>query len=175
MRRLAAETVKKVGQEVLLQGWVDARRDHGKIIFFDLRDRSGIVQLVLAPSVSTLFTPGVNQVDTPGLEDVIEVVGLVKERPANMVNPKIPTGTVEVEIKALTIISKARELPFPIDSDGYDINEEIRSRYRYIDIRRPRMSRNLRLHSKMTMFIRNFLIARDFASTAMTSRNKQLL
>jgi len=80
-----------------------------------------------------------------------------------MVNPKIPTGTVEVEVKTLTILSKAKELPFPIDTDGYEINEEIRSKYRYLDIRRPRMTRNLRLHSQMTMFIRNFLVARDFA------------
>ncbi len=157
MRTLAQETVQSVGKEVMLQGWVNTRRDHGKITFLDLRDRSGIVQLVLTGS-----DPVKKQGPTPSAEDVIEVVGLVKARPASMVNPKIPTGTVEVEVKQLKTLSKARELPFPIDSDGYDINEEIRSKYRYLDIRRPRMTRNLRLHSKMTMFIRNFLIARDF-------------
>ncbi|MBI5619930.1 aspartate--tRNA ligase [Candidatus Gottesmanbacteria bacterium] len=156
-RTLAIETVEKIGQEVLLQGWVDTRRDHGKITFLDLRDRSGIVQLVLTGS--RLVS---KQGETPTTEDVIEVTGIVKDRPAAMVNPKIPTGTVEVEVKTLKIISKAKELPFPIDTDGYDINEEIRSKYRYLDIRRPRMTRNLRLHSKMTNFIRNFLIARDF-------------
>ena len=158
MRVLAAETIHKVGEEVMLQGWVNTRRDHGKITFLDLRDRSGIVQLVLTGS-----DPVKKQGPTPSAEDVVEVVGLVKERPGSMVNPKIPTGTVEVEVKTLTILSKAKELPFPIDTDGYEINEEIRSKYRYLDIRRPRMTRNLRLHSQMTMFIRNFLVARDFA------------
>ena len=153
MRILASETLKQVGKEVFLQGWVDGRRDHGKIMFLDLRDRSGLVQLVYTPDV---------HVSSVGNEDVVEVVGLVKERPASMVNPKISTGTVEVEVKKLTIISKSRELPFPIDTDGYEINEEIRSKYRYLDIRRPRMTQNLRLRSKVTTFIRNFLVQRDF-------------
>lgn len=150
MRTLAKDTVKRVGEEVVLQGWVNTRRDHGKIVFLDLRDRSGIVQLVLTGS------------DPVSSEDVVEVVGLVKKRPEKMVNPKIPTGTVEIEIKELKILSKARELPFPIDTDGYEIEEEIRSKYRYLDIRRPRMSRNLRLRSKVVAFIRNFLIDHDF-------------
>lgn len=153
MRTLTNETIQKIGQEVLLQGWVGARRDHGKIMFLDLRDRSGIVQLVVPPAFAKASV---------GKEDVIEVVGLVKERPASMINPKIPTGTVEVEVKELRILSKARELPFPIDTDGYEINEEVRLKYRYLDMRRPRMNRNLRLRSKMTTFIRNYLTNLDF-------------
>lgn len=162
MRTLARETTKKVGQEVLLQGWVGARRDHGKIMFLDLRDRSGIVQLVVSAQALTGLNPVNGQGSTPASEDVIEVTGRVKERPASMVNPKLPTGTVEVEVKELKIISKARELPFPIDTDGLEINEEIRLKYRYLDMRRPRMNRNLRMRSKMTMFIRNYLSALDF-------------
>ncbi len=159
-RTLTNQTIDLIGKEIFLQGWVAARRDHGKIMFLDLRDRSGIVQLVLD-------TSGVKEVHTPEVsavrgEDVIEVVGLVKERPASMVNPKIPTGTIEVEVKSLTILSKARELPFPIDTDGYEINEEVRLKYRYLDIRRPRMTRNLRIRSKVTTFIRNYLTQRDF-------------
>ena len=149
-RTLAIDTVKFVGKEIKLQGWVNTRRDHGKIMFLDLRDRSGIVQLV--------STSGADA--RP--EDVIEVVGLVKERPTSMVNPKLSTGTVEVEVKTLSILSKAKELPFPIDTDGYDINEEVRMKYRYLDIRRPRMTRNLRLRSKITTFIRNYLTQLDF-------------
>lgn len=152
MRTLTNETIQKISQEVLLQGWVGARRDHGKIIFLDLRDRSGVVQLVINTSDVKDVRP----------EYVIEVVGMVKERPAAMVNPKLETGTVEVEVKELKILSKARELPFPIDTDGYEINEEVRLKYRYLDIRRPRMSRNLRLRSQMTTFIRNYLTSRDF-------------
>ncbi|MEK7543432.1 MAG: amino acid--tRNA ligase-related protein [Patescibacteria group bacterium] len=151
MRTLAREITEKVGQEVLLQGWVGARRDHGKIMFLDLRDRSGIVQLVSTKDKGDARP-----------EDVIEVVGLVKERPASMINPKLESGTVEVEVKELKIVSKARELPFPIDTDGLEINEEIRLKYRYLDMRRPRMNRNLRMRSKMTMFIRNYLSGHDF-------------
>ena len=156
MRTLALETVSKIGQEVTLCGWVNTRRDHGKIMFLDLRDRSGIVQLVVTPEVSIPHTPGV------GVEDVVEVKGKVKERPEAMVNPKIATGTVEVEVKEIKILSQAQELPFPIDTEGYDIEEEIRLKYRYLDIRRPRLTRNLRLRSQVTTFIRNFLTARDF-------------
>lgn len=150
MRTLSVDTIHKVGQEILLQGWVNTRRDHGKIVFLDLRDRSGIVQMVATKEVDA------------GPEDVVEITGLVKKRPGKMINSKIPTGTVEIEIKELKILSKARELPFPIDTDGYDIEEEIRSKYRYLDIRRPRMAKNLRLRSKIVSFIRNFLLERDF-------------
>lgn len=150
-RSLAFETAKQIGQEVLLQGWINSRRDHGKIMFLDLRDRSGIVQMVSGKSLADARP-----------EDVVEVKGLVKARPEKMVNPKIATGKVEVEVKDLKILSHARELPFPIDKDGYDINEEIRMKYRYLDIRRPRMTRNLRLRSRVTTLIRNFLTARDF-------------
>ncbi len=148
-RTLSNETIGLVGSEVRLQGWVAARRDHGKIMFLDLRDRAGLVQLVGKP------------VDASG-EDVIEVTGVVKKRPEAMVNPKIASGTVEVEIKTLTVVSRAKELPFPIDTDGYDINEEIRSKYRYLDLRRPRMAENIRLRSKAVSFIRNFLLGKDF-------------
>ncbi|MFZ5844917.1 MAG: amino acid--tRNA ligase-related protein [Patescibacteria group bacterium] len=150
MRILARETVQKVGQEVELAGWVHARRDHGKIMFLDLRDRSGLVQLV--STKDTLVRP----------EDVIAVIGRVKERPSSMVNPKLETGTVEVEVRSLKVVSHARELPFPIDTDGYEIAEEIRSKYRYLDLRRPRLTKNLRLRSRVVMFMRNFLVARDF-------------
>jgi len=166
-RTLSIETVHKVGEEVMLQGWVNTRRDHGKIMFLDLRDRSGIVQLVFStsqesPSTSLGTGKPTSEVSQIRAEDVIEVTGMVKERPATMVNPKIPTGSVEVEVKELTVISKAKELPFPIDTDGYDINEEVRMKYRYLDIRRPRMARNLRIRSKVTTFIRDYLTELDF-------------
>jgi len=150
MRTLAGKTVDHIGEQITLQGWVLARRNHGKIMFLDLRDRSGAVQLV-----------GDKSFDARA-EDVIEVTGTVKKRPEPMINTKVPTGTVEVEISALTVISHAHELPFPIDTDGYEINEEIRSKYRYLDLRRPRMARNIRLRSQVVGFIRNFLLERDF-------------
>lgn len=151
MRTLIKDTVGVVGTTVTLQGWIHARRDHGKIMFLDLRDRTGLVQLVGNKSLG----------DARG-EDVVEVTGLVKARPENMVNANIATGTVEVEITSMRVITKARELPFPIDTDGYQINEEIRTQYRYLDLRRPRMARNIRLRSKALTFIRNFLANHDF-------------
>ncbi len=150
-RTLTVNTIGKIGQEVLLKGWIHSRRDHGKIMFLDLRDRTGIVQMVSSKELADARP-----------EDVVEVMGPVKKRPENMVNPKLKTGTIEVDVKNLTIVNKARELPFPIDTDGLDINEETRLKYRYIDIRRPRMTRNLRVRSQATMFIRNYLAALDF-------------
>lgn len=151
MRTLAIETAVKIGEVVTLQGWILARRDHGKIMFLDLRDRSGVVQMV-----------GTKALGDARAEDVVEVTGLVKQRPDTMVNTKIPTGSIELEIQSIVVISKAHEMPFPIDTDGYEVNEEIRTKFRYLDLRRPRMARNIRIRSKMVGFIRNFLYARDF-------------
>lgn len=150
-RTLASETINNIDKEITLLGWVNTIRSHGKIAFLDLRDRSGIVQCV--------DTTGKISV---GNEDVVKIVGLVKKRPEKMVNSKIASGTVEVSIKNLEILTKAKELPFAIDTDGYEINEEIRMKYRYLDIRRPRMTKNLHLRSQVTTFIRNFLTREDF-------------
>lgn len=145
------QTPKKVGETVELYGWVDTKRDHKKIVFIDLRDRSGIVQLVGGESFKDLST-----------EDVVWIKGLVKARPEKLINPKLKTGKIEVEAKELKIISKAKPLPIPVNTEGYDIDEEIRLKYRYLDIRRPRMTKNLILKSKTTTFIRNYLTQRDF-------------
>ncbi len=146
-----AQTIDKIGQEVELYGWVATIRDHKNIIFIDLRDRSGIVQVVGGPDLKQLST-----------EDVVYIKGLVKERPEKLINPKIATGKIEIEAKLINIISKAKPVPLPVDTDGYEIDEEIRLQYRYLDLRRPRMFRNLQLKSKITAFIRDYLIERDF-------------
>ncbi len=146
-----AKTIEFVGKEVELYGWIDTKRDHKKIVFIDLRDRTGIVQVVGDEHFKKLST-----------EDVVYIKGLIKKRPEKLVNPKFKTGTIEIEAKELKIISKAKPLPIPVQGEGYDIDEEIRLKYRYLDIRRPRMTRNLLLKSKTTMFIRNFLTQRDF-------------
>ena len=149
-RTLVKETTEKVGQKVLLQGWVDSIRDHGKIVFLDLRDRSGIVQCVGQdfPRV------------TP--ESVVEIKGSVSKRPENLVNPNLETGTVEVKIENLEVISLAAELPIPISGEGLDINEVARLKYRYLDLRRPRLAKNMRVRSKVSSFIRSWLSQKDF-------------
>ncbi|MBI1982520.1 MAG: hypothetical protein HYS68_02990 [Candidatus Levybacteria bacterium] len=119
-RVLAGETSQKIDQEVLLKGWVRTRRDHGKLIFLDLRDRSGVVQLVVNPQVSE-GAHKVSQELRP--EYVIEVRGEVKKRPENTINKDLPTGEVEVEVKGLTILSKAETLPF--DMGGEELNLEL--------------------------------------------------
>lgn len=150
MRTLTKETADHIGEQITLKGWVLARRNHGKIMFLDLRDRAGVVQLV-----------GDKSFDARA-EDVVEVTGIVKKRPETMINTKVSTGTVEVEIISLSVISHAHELPFPIDTDGYEVNEEIRTKYRYLDLRRPRMAHNIRLRSNVVAFIRTYLQQRDF-------------
>ena len=144
----------KVDEEVKLFGWVHGRRDHGKIIFIDLRDRTGLVQVV--------FTPQIKDAQELRLEYVIKISGLVKKRPDNVVNDKLVNGYLEVEAKELQILSIAEALPMPVDSDGYEIDEEIRMKYRYLDLRRERMKNNLLLRHKVTNSVRQYLNEHNF-------------
>lgn len=152
------ETPGKIGEVVKLQGWVNIRRDHGKLIFIDLRDKTGIVQIVVRPDDSELH----RFADSVRSEWVIEVQGEVKKRPDNMTNPDLETGTVEVVVQKLLILNKAETPPFDVTGDGYDIGEENRLRYRYLDLRRPRMAKNLRFRHRAIKFMRDFLDARGF-------------
>ena len=145
------DTCNLINQEVILYGWVDTIRDHKKVIFVDLRDRSGVVQLVGDESLRTLST-----------EDVVWIKGLVKKRPEKLINPKISTGEIEIEVREFKILSKSESLPIPINSDGYEIDEEIRLQYRYLDLRRRRMLNNLIIRHKTIKFIRDFLNEHDF-------------
>jgi len=150
-RTLVSETLEEVGKEVNLRGWVDTKRDHGKLTFIDLRDRSGKIQCVGAGLMGDL---------TP--ESVVDLVGLVKERPKDMVNTELETGKLEVEVKSYTVLGSCGELPIPIEGDGLDINEEARLQYRYIDLRRERMQKIFRLRSKFTREVREYLYGKDF-------------
>lgn len=154
MRTNVQDIVRNEGKEVELAGWVHARRDHGKLVFIDLRDRSGMVQVV--------FGPGVAGANDLRLEYVVRVKGEVKKRPPNMVNDKVPTGAYEIGAKELMILNRAEPLPFPVDDAGYDINEEVRLKYRYVDIRRERLKKNLILRHRTIKFIRDFLSERGF-------------
>src|SRR3989344_3952612 len=157
-RVMAAATPKHVGKEVFLAGWVVVRRDHGKLIFFDLRDRSGKVQLVVTPDDKELHA----KAETLRPEWVVGVIGLVVQRPEKMKNPDSPTGGVEVQVKAITVYAESETPPFDISGDGRDIGEEHRMEYRYLDLRRPRMLANMELRDKAVKFIRDFMSARGF-------------
>jgi len=149
------ETIKQIGKKVKVCGWVHAHRDHGKIIFIDLRDRSGLLQIVfpneLAKSAGELRS-----------EWVIAIEGTIDKRPENLINPKLTTGEIELKAEKLEILTKAETPPFALDTDGYEINEEHRLKYRYLDIRRERMKNNLILRHKVIQFIRNFLSEEGF-------------
>ena len=149
-----ADIVKNEEKEVELYGWVHARRDHGKLVFIDLRDRSGLCQVVFGPEV--VGAPDLR------LEYVVHVTGTVKARPERMVNEKIATGRYEVSASKLEILNTVSQIPFPVDTDGYDINEETRLAYRYVDLRRERLKNNLMLRGRVTKFIRDFLAERGF-------------
>lgn len=144
------ETPTKVGEKVRLLGWVESIRDHGGIAFIDLRDKTGVIQCV-AQGIGSL-----------SVESVVSVEGLVKERPQHLVNKNISTGSVEVEVERLEVISKSEIIPFPIDTEGLEIDEGIRLKYRYLDLRRKRMTRNIRIRFQVLQFIRNWLEKRGF-------------
>ncbi|HOI59847.1 MAG TPA: aspartate--tRNA ligase [Candidatus Pacearchaeota archaeon] len=159
-RTLNIETVKKIGEEVLLKGWVNSIRAHGKIIFIDLRDSSGVTQVVFTPKMNEAAYNLVKDEIKP--EYVVEILGEVNERPENMKNIEIPTGSIEIKAKDIKILSKAKTMPFPIDTDGYDINEKTRLEYRYIDLRRERLKRNLKKRFEVISLMRAILKEKDF-------------
>ncbi|MBI2610046.1 aspartate--tRNA ligase [Candidatus Giovannonibacteria bacterium] len=147
------ETPKHLGKKIDLFGWIDARRDHGKLIFFDLRDRSGKVQLVVTPENEELH----KKAETLRPEWVIKASGEVKKRPQNMINEKEPCGKIEINVSKLEILSEAKTPPFDLSGDGYEIGEEMRMQYRYLDLRRARLMKNLIVRDKLILFIRNYL------------------
>jgi aspartyl-tRNA synthetase len=151
IRTLTKDTTNKIGETVLLEGWVNTRRDHGKITFIDLRDRSGIIQCVGFQKMGDLTT-----------ESVVQITGVIKKRPENMINPEMATGHVEVDVSEYVVLSKTGELPLPIDGSGIDISEEIRLKYRYLDLRRERMQKILRMRSSLNQAFREELTGLEF-------------
>lgn len=147
-----------VGQTVTLKGWVQKRRDLGGVIFVDLRDREGFVQVVFnVENLGDHF----DQAEKIRSEYVIEVTGDVINRDEDMVNPKIKNGDIEVMVKELTILNKAKTPPFMVEDD-IDVNDDIRLKYRYVDLRRPEMNANIVLRAKVTQAIRRFLEKEGF-------------
>lgn len=146
-----------IGQEVTLKGWVGRRRDLGGLIFIDLRDREGIMQLVINPE--TVSSDVMATAESLRNEFVIEVTGEVALREQE--NPNLPTGAVELKVSALTILNTAKTTPFEI-KDDVDVTDDNRLRYRYLDLRRPKMLNNFKLRAKVTHSIRNYLDDLEF-------------
>ena len=158
-RSMYAGRVRKehVGQEVTLKGWVARRRDLGGLIFIDLRDREGIMQLVINPE--TVAAEVMATAESLRSEFVLEVTGKVAAR--EQVNDKLATGSVELHVESLTVLNTAKTTPFEI-KDGIEVNDDTRLRYRYLDLRRPEMLENFKLRAKVTHSIRNYLDELEF-------------
>ncbi|MBK7115227.1 MAG: aspartate--tRNA ligase [Proteobacteria bacterium] len=143
------------GQEVTVAGWVHRRRDHGGVIFVDLRDREGLLQIVFDPDNAQLF----NDAERLRGEFVIQVRGLVRARPEGTANANLASGKVELLARSLTVLNRSEPLPFQLDEQ---VSEEVRLRYRYIDLRRPEMADRMRLRHRVTMAMRHYMDAHGF-------------
>lgn len=145
-----------IGKQVTLSGWVHRQRDHGGVFFVDLRDRSGIVQIVGNPA-----NPKVASIQDARMEWVLQVTGTVRARPAGAENPNLPTGEIEVDVHECTVLNPSKPLPFLIYKDE-DTDENVRLKYRYIDLRRERLQKNLMLRSKVINFIHEYMDRNGF-------------
>lgn len=146
-------------QRVTLAGWVHRRRDHGGVIFLDLRDRYGIIQVTVNPNLSKETLEAVANVR---MEWVLQITGTVQKRPAGMQNPRMQTGEVEVIAESIEVLNRARTLPFLVSGENDLPDENSRLRYRYLDLRRERMTRNMILRHKVVKFMREFLDQQNF-------------
>jgi len=159
MRIQIKDTVDKAGETVTLKGWVAVRRDHGKLIFLDLRDRSGLMQLVVNPKVSADAHAACQEVRN---EYVLEVEGKVNPRMEKQINAEMLTGKIELEVTSLKVLNKSEPVPMALDTDGMEIGEDVRMKYRYLDLRRERMKKNVMSRHRVIKHIRDYLDAEDF-------------
>jgi aspartyl-tRNA synthetase len=151
-------TADLLDQEIKIAGWVHRRRDHGGVIFIDLRDREGIVQVVIAPEQEQAFA----KAESVRSEFVLQITGKVRRRPNGTVNSNLPTGEIEIAASELNILNRSEPLPFPIDDEYHEVGEETRLRYRYLDIRRPEMLERLKMRAKITHYLRQYMEEHGF-------------
>ncbi len=149
-------SIKNIKKNVTIAGWVNRRRDHGGVIFLDIRDNKGIVQVVVNPENKTIFTIA----EKVRSEYVLQISGEVVKREIGMINPKLATGDIEIIANSINVINQAKPVPFQIESNN--ISEEVRLKYRYLDLRRSDMQNKLKLRSKAVHFIRNFMDSNEF-------------
>src|SRR5690606_17030216 len=160
-RTLTADTPAQTGQKVTVQGWVHSRRDHGGLIFVDLRDHTGLVQLVFNPDHASVFSAAGELRD----EYVIEASGQVTAREAGLVNDKLVTGGIEIVVEDMRLLNRADTLPIQPFSEQ-QAGEDLRLKYRYLDLRRPKMQRILKRRADYYQVIRKYMGERDFTEVA---------
>ena len=151
--------ISNAGQQVTLAGWVHRRRDHGGLVFLDLRDRYGIVQVTIRPDLPKETLDLVSDIR---FEWVLQITGTVERRPASMENPKMETGEIEVVAGSVTLLNPAKTLPFMVSGEEQAVDDNTRLKYRYLDLRRERMSRNMILRHRVVKFMRDYLDKRGF-------------
>lgn len=149
---------EQVGKEVAIAGWVDVRRDQGKMVFLDLRDMSGKVQAVVLPN----HVEALEVAQRLRSEWVVRVFAQVNKRPPKNVKEGVLNGDIELEVLRIEVLNEAQTPPMDVTSDGHEIGEEVRLKYRYLDLRRPRLQRNMRLRHDITLYVRNFLSKQGF-------------
>jgi aspartyl-tRNA synthetase len=157
MRTLVQDSVNQITQEITVKGWVQSRRDHGGLIFIDVRDHTGLLQLVIQPESGEAFESAEQLRD----EFVISATGEVRERAVELKNPNLATGDVELKVNKLRILNRSEALPIQVFSDA-QANEELRLKYRYLDLRRPKMQATLKKRAAYYKVIRDYMQARDF-------------
>lgn len=158
MRILSGELKTKLNKKVTVAGWVNSRRDHGGLIFIDLRDHQGIIQLVITPENQQAF----NLAETLRDEFVISATGVIRERAADLKNPNIATGDIELVVEDIELLNRADTPPVNTHDDGPESGEELRLKYRYLDLRRPSMQKTLRCRAKFYSYLRNYMDQHDF-------------
>ena len=158
MRILANQSANFLGKEITVAGWVNSRRDHGGLIFIDLRDHTGILQLVVTPETKDAFKLAESVRD----EFVLSATGKLRERDPSLINPNIATGKIELVVSNLTLLNRSEPLPVNTHDDGPESSEELRLKYRYLDLRRPHMQKLLKRRSEFYRFIREYMYNHDF-------------
>ena len=158
MRILSDKLSNFLGKEVTVEGWVNSRRDHGGLIFIDLRDHAGIIQLVVTPDTEESFKLAESVRD----EYVLRATGKMRERAPELINPNIPTGKIELVVDKLELLNRSEPLPVNTHDDGPESSEELRLKYRFLDLRRPKMQRRLKRRSEFYRFIRNYMYDHGF-------------
>jgi aspartyl-tRNA synthetase len=159
MRIYNEAALEHIGEEITVSGWVNSRRDHGGLIFIDVRDHTGVLQLVIQPSADDAFKKAEQLRD----EYVITAVGSVRERADHLKNPNIATGSIELYITDITILNKSEALPIQVNTDQV-IGEDLRLKYRYLDLRRTKMQTLLRQRSEYNKLIRQYIYRSRYAN-----------
>ena len=161
MRTYTAEAPQHIGEKIEVRGWVNSRRDHGGLIFIDVRDHTAVLQLVLHPEQAEAFALAESLRD----EFVIKATGTIAQRAEELKNPNIPTGDVELVVEELVLLNRSEPLPILVNSDQ-NVSEDMRLKYRYLDLRRPKMQHMLKKRAEYFSFMRSFMEANDFIEIA---------